>query len=95
MDTRLQTFYAIQNAKKQQEKDQKIYELQQGLEGLEEKKRLLDLEEAEQRQAEVDIRIHINNLDSLSNGVNEGRNTDGLAGFNFVSWWRLEKNCRI
>ena len=52
MDPRLQTFYAIRNAKKQQEKDQKIYELQQGVEGLEEKKRLLDLEEAEQRQAE-------------------------------------------
>ncbi len=52
MDPRLQTFYTIQNAKKQQEKDQKIYELQQGVEGLEEKKRLLDLEQAEQRQAE-------------------------------------------
>ncbi len=52
MDQRLQTFYAIQDAKKQQEKDQKIYELQQGIEGLEEEKRLLGLEEAEQRQAE-------------------------------------------
>jgi hypothetical protein len=52
MDPRLQTFYAIQDAKKQQEKDQKIYELQQGIEGLEEEKRLLGLEEAEQIKAE-------------------------------------------
>jgi hypothetical protein len=51
MDPRLQTFYAIQDAKKQQEKDQKIYELQHGLEGQQEEKRLLGLT-AEQRQAE-------------------------------------------
>lgn len=51
MDPRLQAFYAIQNAKEQQQKDQKIYELQQGLEGKHEQIRLLDLE-AEKNQAE-------------------------------------------